>query len=48
MHPTKKQIESYIKSGFMYFFEENGEILGAVAICPLPGKIDTKKHTKVE
>ena len=37
VHPTKKQIESYIKSGFMYFFEENGEILGAVAITPFQG-----------
>lgn len=34
LHPTKEQTEAYIKSGFMYFFEENGEILGAVAITP--------------
>lgn len=37
LHPTKKQIESYIKSGFMYSFEECGEILGAVAITPFQG-----------
>jgi ribosomal protein S18 acetylase RimI-like enzyme len=37
LHPTKKQIECYIKSGFMHSFEESGEILGAVAITPFQG-----------
>ena len=36
-HPTKEQIESYIMSGFMYSFEKDSEILGAVAITPLQG-----------
>ena len=34
LHPTKEQIESYIKDGFMYSFEKSGGILGAVAITP--------------
>lgn len=37
LHPTKEQIESYIKSGFMYSLEKSGEILGAVAITPFQG-----------
>ena len=37
LHPTKKQIESYIKSGFIYSFEKSSEILGAVAITPFQG-----------
>jgi len=37
LHPTKEQIESYIKSGFMYSFEKGGETLGAVAITPFQG-----------
>ena len=37
LHPTKEQIESYIKSGFMYSFEKGSEILGAVAITPFQG-----------
>ena len=34
LHPTRKQIENYVKNGFMYFHENNGKILGAVAITP--------------
>ncbi len=37
LHPTTEQIEIYIQSGFMYSFEEGGEILGAVAITPFQG-----------
>ncbi len=37
LHPAKEQIEYYIKSGFMYSFEKNGEIFGAVAITPFQG-----------
>lgn len=37
LHPTKEQIKSYIESGFMYFFEGNGVIVGAVAITPFQG-----------
>lgn len=37
LHPTKEQIEFYIKSGFMYSFEKSGEILGTVAITPFQG-----------
>ena len=34
LHPTREQIERYVKSGFMYYLENNGEILGSVAITP--------------
>lgn len=34
LHPTKEQIESYIKYGFMYCFERSNKILGAIAITP--------------
>ncbi len=37
LHPTKEQIEFYIKSGFMYSFEKSGEILGTVAVTPFQG-----------
>ncbi len=37
LHPTAEQIAAYIQSGFLYSFEESGEILGAVAITPFQG-----------
>lgn len=32
MHPTDEMIEGYITSGYMYFAEEDGEIIAAVAV----------------
>ena len=33
-HPTDAMISDYIEGGFMYYIEENGEIISAVAITP--------------
>lgn len=38
LHPTKNQIETYIKNGYMYCLEINGKILGAVAVTPFQDK----------
>lgn len=37
LHPKSEQIKNYIRSGFMYYYEINGEILGTAAITPFQG-----------
>lgn len=38
LHPAYGQIEEYVKNGFMYFAENNNEILSAVAVTPFQGE----------
>ncbi len=37
-HPTDEMISDYINGGYMYYSEENGEIIAAVAVTPFQGE----------